>query len=171
MIKRRKRKDKKRKEGWPKEKVMIKRWKNKIKEERMRKSFKKKKIWKKGKMKKTKQQQQRMEKRREKINESCSDFCFDLVKPFPFVNKLIILNRNKKGSKDTFFFSFWVIWTLPYYLLIAGGRVVGFIFFANVLGVCEMQSASSRSGTKVTASLSFSFSLSLSLSIYIYIYI
>ena len=31
--------------------------------------------------------------------------------------------------------------SLPYYLLIAGGRIIGFIPFQRVLVLCEMQSA------------------------------
>ena len=34
--------------------------------------------------------------------------------------------------------------SLPYYLPIAGGRIIGFIPFPRVLVLCEMQSASSR---------------------------
>ena len=34
--------------------------------------------------------------------------------------------------------------SLPYYLLIAGGRIIGFIPFPKVLALCEMQSVSSR---------------------------
>ena len=34
--------------------------------------------------------------------------------------------------------------SLPYYLPIAGGRIIGFIPFPRVLVLCEMQSVSSR---------------------------
>ena len=89
--------------------------------------------------------------------------------------------------------------SLPNYLPIAGGRIIGFIPFPRVLVLCEMQSVSSRIWTRVAVSISYddnyyttgtlfmnapllslslspSLSLSLSLShsyihIYIYIYI
>ena len=65
---------------------------------------------------------------------------------------------------------------LPYYLLIVGGRIIGFIPFSKVLAFCEMQKASSRIWTRVTVSISndvnhYTTSASLSLYIYIYIYI
>ena len=34
--------------------------------------------------------------------------------------------------------------SLPYYLPVAGGRIIGFIPFPRVLALCEMQSASSK---------------------------
>ena len=34
--------------------------------------------------------------------------------------------------------------SLPYYLPIAGGRIIGFIPFPRVLVLCEMQSVTSR---------------------------
>ena len=43
--------------------------------------------------------------------------------------------------------------SLPYYSLIAGGRIIGFIPFPRVLVLCEMQSASSRIWTRVTVSI------------------
>ena len=45
--------------------------------------------------------------------------------------------------------------SLPYYLLIAGGRIIGFIPFPRVLVLCEMQSASSRIWTCVAVSTSY----------------
>ena len=45
--------------------------------------------------------------------------------------------------------------SLPYYLPIAGGRIIGFIPFLRVLVQCEMQSASSRIWTRVTVSISY----------------
>ena len=44
---------------------------------------------------------------------------------------------------------------LPYYLLIAGGRIIGFIPFARVLVLCEMQSVSFRIWTRVAVSISY----------------
>ena len=45
--------------------------------------------------------------------------------------------------------------SLPYYLPIAGGRIIGFIPFPRVLVLCEMQSVSSRIWTCVTVSISY----------------
>ena len=41
-----------------------------------------------------------------------------------------------------------------YYLLIAGGRIIGFIPFPRLLVLCEMQSASARIWTRVAVSIS-----------------
>ena len=71
--------------------------------------------------------------------------------------------------------------SLPYYLPMAGGRIIGFIPFPRVLVLCEMPSVSSRIWTRVVVSISyddnhyttgtsyiyFSLSLSLYLSIYL----
>ena len=45
--------------------------------------------------------------------------------------------------------------SLSNYLLIAGGRIIGFIPFPRVLGLCEMQSVSFRIWTRVTVSTSY----------------
>ena len=45
--------------------------------------------------------------------------------------------------------------SLPYYLPIAGGRIIGFIPFVRVLVLCEMQSVSSRFWTRVAVSISY----------------
>ena len=45
--------------------------------------------------------------------------------------------------------------SLPYYLPIAGGRIIGFIPFPRVLVLCEMQSVSSRVWTRVAVSKSY----------------
>ena len=45
--------------------------------------------------------------------------------------------------------------SLPYYLPIAGGRIIGFIPFPRVLVLCEMQSLSSRIWTCVSVSISY----------------
>ena len=45
--------------------------------------------------------------------------------------------------------------SLPYYLPIAGGRIIGFIPFPRVLVLCEMQSASSRIWTCVAVFISY----------------
>ena len=44
--------------------------------------------------------------------------------------------------------------SMPYYLPIAGGRVIGFIPFPWVLVLCEMSSVSSRIWTRVSVSIS-----------------
>ena len=55
-----------------------------------------------------------------------------------------------KGSLTEFSFSYTSCLAkaeepnLPYYLPIAGGRIIGFILFPRVLVLCEMQSVSSR---------------------------
>ena len=45
--------------------------------------------------------------------------------------------------------------SLPYYLPIVGGRIIGFIPFPRVLVLCDMQSVSSRIWTRVTVSISY----------------
>ena len=45
--------------------------------------------------------------------------------------------------------------SLPYYLPIAGWRIIGFIPFPRVLVLCEMQSVSSRIWTRVAMSISY----------------
>ena len=61
-----------------------------------------------------------------------------------------IFKRSLTGLNSEFSFSLTSCLTkaeepsLPYYLLIAGGRLIGFIPFPRVLVLCEMQSASSR---------------------------
>ena len=45
--------------------------------------------------------------------------------------------------------------SLPRYLPIAGGRIIGFIPFPRVLVLCEMQSVSSRIWTRVALSISY----------------
>ena len=44
--------------------------------------------------------------------------------------------------------------SLPYYLPIARGRIIGFIPFPRVLVLCEMQSVSSRIWTRIAMSIS-----------------
>ena len=45
--------------------------------------------------------------------------------------------------------------SLPYYLPIAGGRVIGFIPFPRVLVLCEIQPVSSRIWTRFAVSISY----------------
>ena len=45
--------------------------------------------------------------------------------------------------------------SLPYYLPIDGGRIIGFMPFPKVLVLCEMQSVSSRIWTHVAVSISY----------------
>ena len=49
--------------------------------------------------------------------------------------------------------------SLPYYLPIAGGRIIGFIPFPRVLVLCEMQSVSFRIWTRVAVSISYQLTL------------
>ena len=44
--------------------------------------------------------------------------------------------------------------SLPYYLPMAGGRIIGFIHFPRVLVLCEIQSVLSRIWTRVAVSIS-----------------
>ena len=61
-----------------------------------------------------------------------------------------IFKRSLTGLNSEFSFSQTSCLTkaeepsLPYYLPIAGGRIIGFISFPRVLVLCEMQSVSSR---------------------------
>ena len=45
--------------------------------------------------------------------------------------------------------------SLPYYLPIAGGRIIGFIPFPRVLVLCEIQLISSRTWTRIDVSISY----------------
>ena len=72
-----------------------------------------------------------------------------------------IFKRSLTGLNSEFSFSLTSCLTkaeelsLPYYLPIAGGRIIGFIPFPRVLVLCEMQSASSRIWTRVAVSISY----------------
>ena len=71
-----------------------------------------------------------------------------------------IFKRSLTGLNSEFSFSSTSCLTkaeepsLPYYLPIAGGRIIGFIPFPRVLVLCEMQFVSSRIWTRVTVSIS-----------------
>ena len=52
--------------------------------------------------------------------------------------------RSLTGLNSKFSFSKICCLSLPYYLPIAGGRIIGFIPFPRVLVLCEMLSVSSR---------------------------
>ena len=72
-----------------------------------------------------------------------------------------IFKRSLTGFNSEFSFSLTSCRTKteepspPYYLPIAGGRIIGFIPFPRVLVLCEMQSVSSRIWTRVTVSISY----------------
>ena len=72
-----------------------------------------------------------------------------------------IFKRSLTGLNSEFSFSYTKFLTkaeepsLPYYLPIAGGRIIGFIPFPRVLVLCEMQSVSSRIWTRVAVSISY----------------
>ena len=60
--------------------------------------------------------------------------------------------------------------SLPYYLPIAGGRIIGFIAFSRVLVLCEVQSVSSRIWTRNAGSISYDdnhYTTGTSISLYI----
>ena len=71
-----------------------------------------------------------------------------------------IFKRSLTGLNSEFSFSWTSCLTkaeeisLSYYLLIAGGWIIGFILFPRVLVLCEMQSVSSRIWTRVAVSIS-----------------
>ena len=70
------------------------------------------------------------------------------------------LKRSLTGLNSDFSFSETSCLTkaeepsLPYYLPIAGGRIIGFIPFPRVLVLCEMQSVLSRNWTRIAVSIS-----------------
>ena len=72
-----------------------------------------------------------------------------------------IFRRSLTGLNSKFSFSYSSCLTkaeepsLPYYLPIAGGRIIGFIPFPRVLVLYEMQSVSSRIWTRVAVSISY----------------
>ena len=72
-----------------------------------------------------------------------------------------IFKRSLSGLNSEFSFSKTSCLTkaeehsLPYYLPIAGGRIIGSIPFPRVLVPCEMQSVSSKIWTRVAASISY----------------
>ena len=72
-----------------------------------------------------------------------------------------IFKRSLKGLNSEFFFSEASCLTkaeetsLPYYLPIAGGRIIGFIPFPRVLALCETQSVLYRIWTRVAVSISY----------------
>ena len=72
-----------------------------------------------------------------------------------------IFKRSLTGLNSEFSF-FWTSCltkaeepSLSYYLPIAGGRIIGFIFFPRVLVLYDMQSVSSRISTRVAVSISY----------------
>ena len=75
-------------------------------------------------------------------------------------HKVNFLKRSLTGLNSEFSFSETSCLTkaeelsLPYYLPIAGGRIIGFIPFPRVLVLCEMQSVLSRNWTRIAVSIS-----------------
>ena len=73
----------------------------------------------------------------------------------------VIFKQSLIGLNSEFSFSLTSCLTkaeepsLPYYLPIAGGRIIGFIPFPRVLVLCEMQSVSSRIWTRIAVSISY----------------
>ena len=82
-----------------------------------------------------------------------SDWCLSYL-PNPSAragyDKRSVFKRSLTGLNSEFSFSYTSCHTkaeepsLPYYLRITGGRIIGFIPFPRVLVLCEMQSVSSR---------------------------
>ena len=76
-------------------------------------------------------------------------------------HKVNFLKRSLTGLKSEFSFSKTSCLTkaeepsLPYYLPVAGGRIIGFIPSPRVLVLCEMQSVSSRIWTRIAVSISY----------------
>ena len=76
-------------------------------------------------------------------------------------HKVNFFKRSLTGLNSEFSFSLTSCLTkaeepsLSYYLPIAGGRIIGFIPFPRVLGLCEMQSVSSRIWTRVAVSIPY----------------
>ena len=72
-----------------------------------------------------------------------------------------IFKRSLTGLNSKFSFSLTSCFTkaeepsLPNYLPITGGKIIGFIPFPRVLVLCEMQSVSSRIWTRVAVSISY----------------
>ena len=72
-----------------------------------------------------------------------------------------IFKRSLTGLNSGFSFTYTSCLTkakelsLPHYLTIAGGRIIGFIPFPRVLVLCEMQSVSSRIWTRGAVSISY----------------
>ena len=72
-----------------------------------------------------------------------------------------IFKRSLTGLNSEFSFSWTSCLTkaeepsLPYYLPIAGGRIIGFIPFPRVLVLCEMQLVSAKIWTHVVMSISY----------------
>ena len=71
-----------------------------------------------------------------------------------------IFTESLTGLNSEFFFSETGYFTsvkepsLPYYLLIAEGRIVGCITYWRVIALCQMQTASSRFLTRIAVSIS-----------------
>ena len=65
------------------------------------------------------------------------------------------LKERKKLTNLSLFLYHIYLTLLPYYLPIAGGRIIGFISFPRALVLCEMQSVSSRIWTRVVVSISY----------------
>ena len=74
---------------------------------------------------------------------------------------IFFFKRSLTGLNSEFSFSLTSCLTkaeetsLPYYLPIAGGIIIGFIPFPRVLVLCEMLSVSSRIWTRVAVSISY----------------
>ena len=86
---------------------------------------------------------------------SCSGDLWSVEYPFIAITPRSTLNRTKFSISYTTCLTKPEEPSLPYYLPIAGGRIIGFIPFPRVLVLCEIQSVSSRIGTRVAVSISY----------------
>ena len=88
-----------------------------------------------------------------------------------------ILTRSLTGLNSEFSFSYTCCLTkteepsLPYYLPIAGGRIIGFIPFPSVLVLCEMQSVLAKILTCVAVFISYDDNYYTTGTSYTYMYI
>ena len=88
-------------------------------------------------------------------------YIYQLLRSGRIWHKVSFFKRSLTGLNSEFSFSKTSYLTkaeepsLPCYLPIAGGRVIGFIPFPRVLVLCEIQSVSSRIWTRVTVSISY----------------
>ena len=86
-------------------------------------------------------------------------------------DKRSVFKRSLTGFNSEFFFLTKAEEpSLPYYLPIAGGRIIGFIPFTRVLVLCEMQSVSSQIWTRVACPFSTTIGITLRAPANIYIY-
>ena len=96
------------------------------------------------------------------MNETEFNFAIHIYQPIRsgrIWHKVNFFKRSLTGLNSEFSFSKTSCLTkaeepsLPYYLHITEGRIIGFIPFPKVLVLCEMQSATSRFWTRIAVSI------------------